>query len=685
MTRVGVPRAHGTFTEEALLTQPDLAAGEAVPVPRRPDVIAAVERGEVDVGLVPIENTIEGSVTVTLDTLAFDSELLDPARGRPAGVAATCARRPGTKLADITHGRVASRTRSRQCRGCGCAKKLPDAESRSSRTPPPRRPREVSKSKRTDHGRDRQRARGASSTASRCSPRDIEDHPENQTRFVLVGRGRPRADRPRQDVDRLLPAPGPARLAARDPAGVRGPRDQPHQARVAPDQARASATTASSSTSRATSPTRSSPTPAQPRGQAGRGEVPRLVPGRRADGGARRAARPSAKAWTRRRRVGRRRCARRSADDGRAVIDLKRLRDEPEYRARHRTQAGARRADRRGARGRRRAPRRSSARSRSCAPGRTRRRRRSARPRPTSARRRSRPPAALKDELTRARSRSSQAVDARAARARAAGAEPGRRVGARRRRGRRRGAARSSATTPAAPALDHAAFGEAMGFVDTEQARAEASGSRFAYLMREAVLLELALVQWVMAHARRATASRRSCRRCSCASARWRRPGFFPTDRAQVYDVDDGELFLVGTSEVPLSALHRGETLDADDAARALRRLSPRASGARPAPTARTRAASSACTSSTRSRCSRTAHPDESWDEHERILAIEESIIGGLGLPYRVVNIAAGDLGAGRGEEVRHRGVAAVGGRVPRAHVVLELPRLLGAPARRRA
>ena len=74
-------------------------------------------------------------------------------------------------------------------------------------------------------------------------------------------------------------------------------------------------------------------------------------------------------------------------------------------------------------------------------------------------------------------------------------------------------------------------------------------------------------------------------------------------------------------------------------------RATRRASGARPARTARTRAASSACTSSTRSRCSRSASPSESWDEHERILAIEEQIIGGLGLPYRVVNIAAGDLG----------------------------------------
>ena len=39
------------------------------------------------------------------------------------------------------------------------------------------------------------------------------------------------------------------------------------------------------------------------------------------------------------------------------------------------------------------------------------------------------------------------------------------------------------------------------------------------------------------------------------------------------------------------------------------------------------------------------AAPDRSWDELEELLAVEESIIAGLGLPYRVVNIATGDLG----------------------------------------
>ena len=226
-----------------------------------------------------------------------------------------------------------------------------------------------------------------------------------------------------------------------------------------------------------------------------------------------------------------------------------------------------------------------------------------------------------------------------------AGAEPGRRVAC-------PTAARTTARCvrivgepPAEPpALDHATFAEAMGFVDAEHG-AEVGGSRFAYVMREAVLLELALVQWVMgrlvAEGFVPVVPPVLVREHVMEEA-----GFFPTDRNQVYDLPEDELFLVGTSEVPLSALHRGELLDAGRAAASATPASPRTSGARRAPTARTRAASSGCTSSTRSRCSRYVAPADSGAEHERILAIEERIIGGLGLPYRVVNIAAGDLGA---------------------------------------
>jgi seryl-tRNA synthetase len=120
--------------------------------------------------------------------------------------------------------------------------------------------------------------------------------------------------------------------------------------------------------------------------------------------------------------------------------------------------------------------------------------------------------------------------------------------------------------------------------------------------------------------------------------------GFFPTDRAQVYEVDGGELFLVGTSEIPLAGLHRGEILDADELPRRYGGFS-------------TCFRREAGTYGKDTRGIFRVHqfdkvemfsfaaPDRSWDELDALLAVEESIIAGLGLPYRVVNIATGDLG----------------------------------------
>jgi seryl-tRNA synthetase len=194
----------------------------------------------------------------------------------------------------------------------------------------------------------------------------------------------------------------------------------------------------------------------------------------------------------------------------------------------------------------------------------------------------------------------------------------------------------------AAPALDHAEFSEAMGFVDTPRA-AEASGSRFAYIMREAALLELALVNYAMStivrHGFVPVITPALVRERTMEEA-----GFFPTDRAQVYDVDGGELFLLGTSEVALSALHRAETLAAEH-------LPARYGGYS------TCFRREAGTYGKDTRGIFRVHqfdkvemfsyclPDESVAEHEQILAIEEEIVSGLGLPYRVANIAAGDLG----------------------------------------
>ncbi len=202
---------------------------------------------------------------------------------------------------------------------------------------------------------------------------------------------------------------------------------------------------------------------------------------------------------------------------------------------------------------------------------------------------------------------------------------------------------RSVGSTPPPPPLDHAAFAESLGFVETRHAT-ESSGSRFASLMREAVLVELALVQWVMGHLVAEgfvpVAPPVLVREEAMVEA-----GFFPTDRNQVYDIDGGELFLVGTSEVPLSTLHRGERLTADD-------LPARYAGVS---TCFRREAGTHGKDTTgifrvhqfdKVEMFSYSLPEASDDEHERILAIEESIVGGLGLPYRVVNIAAGDLGA---------------------------------------
>jgi seryl-tRNA synthetase len=198
---------------------------------------------------------------------------------------------------------------------------------------------------------------------------------------------------------------------------------------------------------------------------------------------------------------------------------------------------------------------------------------------------------------------------------------------------------------PAAPPLDHAAFGEAMGWVESEQA-VKMSGSRFAYLMREAVLLELALVQWVtsklVGEGFTPVVPPVLVREEAMEQA-----GFFPTDRNQVYEVGDegDELFLVGTSEVPLSAIHRGEVLPAADLPRRYLGISPcfrREAGTYGKDTRGIFRAHQF----DKVEMFSYADPATSWDEHEALLAIEESIVGGLGLPYRVVNIAAGDLGA---------------------------------------
>lgn len=193
-----------------------------------------------------------------------------------------------------------------------------------------------------------------------------------------------------------------------------------------------------------------------------------------------------------------------------------------------------------------------------------------------------------------------------------------------------------------APAMDHAALAEHLGLVDSEHG-AEASGSRFAYLMGAAVQLEFALVQWVLGR----LVEEGFTPVVPPVLVRdhvMEEAGFFPTDRNQVYDLPEDELYLVGTSEVPLSALHRNSLYDAD--ALPIRHAGWSTNFRREAGTygKDTRGIFRVHQFDKLEMFVATS-PDRSWEEHDRILEIEESIVRGLGLPYRVSNIAAGDLG----------------------------------------
>jgi seryl-tRNA synthetase len=120
--------------------------------------------------------------------------------------------------------------------------------------------------------------------------------------------------------------------------------------------------------------------------------------------------------------------------------------------------------------------------------------------------------------------------------------------------------------------------------------------------------------------------------------------GFLPDTEQQLYSLPEDELFLVGTSEVALASLHDGELLDGE-------RLPLRYAGFSPC----FRREAGAAGKDTRGifrvhqfekvEMFSFIPPDDSVAEHERILAIEEEILGELQLPYRVVNIAVGDLG----------------------------------------
>ncbi len=190
------------------------------------------------------------------------------------------------------------------------------------------------------------------------------------------------------------------------------------------------------------------------------------------------------------------------------------------------------------------------------------------------------------------------------------------------------------------PPRDHLELAGAL--IDMDGA-ARLSGARFAYLKGDLVMLELALVRWTLeklrGHGFEPVIPPVLVRERALYGT-----GFLPDTEQQIYRLAEDELFLVGTSEVALASLHDGEIIEAE-------RLPLRYAGFSPC----FRREAGAAGKDTRGifrvhqfdkvEMFSFVEPDESAAEHERILAIEEEILSELGLPYRVVNIAVGDLG----------------------------------------
>jgi seryl-tRNA synthetase len=190
---------------------------------------------------------------------------------------------------------------------------------------------------------------------------------------------------------------------------------------------------------------------------------------------------------------------------------------------------------------------------------------------------------------------------------------------------------------------DHLEIGSELGLIDME-AGARVSGSRFAYLKGDLVLLELALVRFALDLVRE-EGHEPVVPPVLVREEALIGTGFLPGDRDQIYEVPKDELFLVGTSEVPLAALHADEILAAGQ-------LPIRYAGFSPC----FRREAGAGGRDTRGifrvhqfdkvEMFSFVEPSKSAEEHERLLAIEERILAELEIPYRVVNVAAGDLGA---------------------------------------
>lgn len=193
------------------------------------------------------------------------------------------------------------------------------------------------------------------------------------------------------------------------------------------------------------------------------------------------------------------------------------------------------------------------------------------------------------------------------------------------------------------PTIDSPRDHTELGRFELERA-ARLSGSRFGYTMGATALLQLAVFQMAIAK----LAGKGFTPVLPPVLVREEAmygTGFLPTDAANLYKLETDDLYLTGTSEVALAGIHMGEIVPADE-------LPLRYSGWSTC----FRRESGAAGRDTRGMfrlhqfdkiemfvfC----RPEDSYREHEGVLANEEELLAALELPYRVINTAAGDLGA---------------------------------------
>ena len=190
---------------------------------------------------------------------------------------------------------------------------------------------------------------------------------------------------------------------------------------------------------------------------------------------------------------------------------------------------------------------------------------------------------------------------------------------------------------------DHKDLGESLKMIDVERA-AKVSGTRFGYLMGPAVMIEFGLVRMAFdmlaEHGFTPVVPPVLVKENALFGT-----GFFPDDDEQVYALPKDDLYLVGTSEVALAALHTDEILEEEDLPIRYAGFSScfrREAGAHGKDTSGIFRVHQFDKVEMFSFC----HPDRSWEEHEFLFSMEETIVQALEIPYRVVNVAAGDLGS---------------------------------------